>query len=113
MNKFKSIFIVVIVLFGSVSLIQAETLDQILDRSFSQEFQKQAGECPTVRFSDNVLFDVGGRKVKFDTSCFVDIEAIDVNQYQIVDVRQESEYQKGHIKNAINIPLHQIANKRF
>ncbi|BFO67487.1 MBL fold metallo-hydrolase [Chryseobacterium sp. KCF3-3] len=32
------------------------------------------------------------------------------NDYEIIDVRQESEYGNGHIKGAINMPLNQIHN---
>ena len=35
------------------------------------------------------------------------------NSYKIIDVRSEEEYNNGHIKNAINIPLDKIEAHDF
>lgn len=79
----------------------------------SQNQSATVGDCPLISFSDKSLPETGGREANFNSSCFVEVETIDINDYQIVDVRNESDFQQGHIANSINIPLHQIANKRF
>lgn len=79
---------------------------------FAPTTQTTPGGCPFERFEDK-LPEIGGRDTTFNNSCFVEVEAVDINDYHVVDVRGEAEYQQGHIKNSLNIPLHQIANKRF
>lgn len=40
----------------------------------------------------------------------VDFKELNKNGAQIIDVRTKSEYQQGHIKGSINIPLNNLSN---
>ena len=40
----------------------------------------------------------------------INFQEVIINGGQIIDVRSKSEYQSGHIENAINIPLDNINN---
>jgi rhodanese-related sulfurtransferase len=48
-------------------------------------------------------------KKMFGIGTAVDLKALVENGAQIVDVRSVPEYQSGHIKNSLNIPLPDIA----
>ncbi|MGE0567381.1 MAG: rhodanese-like domain-containing protein [Bacteroidia bacterium] len=41
----------------------------------------------------------------------VDYKALMQNGAQIIDVRTKGEYQSGHIKGSVNIPLNELPNK--
>ncbi|MCB0410558.1 MAG: rhodanese-like domain-containing protein [Flavobacteriales bacterium] len=41
----------------------------------------------------------------------VDYKALVENGAQIIDVRTKGEYQSGHIKGSVNIPLNELPNK--
>ncbi len=50
-------------------------------------------------------------KKLFGTAPAVDYTSLVNNGAQIVDVRSPGEYQSGHIKGSINIPLQELGNK--
>lgn len=50
-------------------------------------------------------------KKLFSSSEEVDLQALISNGAMIVDVRTEAEYNQGHIKGSINIPLSSLAQQ--
>lgn len=87
-------------------------LKNILNKSHDSNNKTPVQECPVKVEDNDSEKNSTGRNVDFNMSCFVELEKINIKDYQIVDVRRPPEYQLSHIPGSINIPTDQIAYKR-
>ena len=97
---------------ASISVMgSADEIYKAKNHSLNNKEVNKAKECAAYTMNNDVLLEYGGRMAKFNESCFVDLDEIQLNDYQLVDVRNEDEYRTAYIKGSINIPIWVLASK--
>ena len=89
----------------------ADEIYKAKSHSLNNSEANKTRECTADTKNNDLLLEYGGRMAKFNESCFVDLDEIQLNHYQLVDVRNENEYRFAYIKDSINIPIELLSSK--
>ena len=97
---------------GAPLTLIGEDRDQILQAR--RELARIGVDNITGSAAGEVTALSGGQALRrYRVASFADLaHALDAGDLTVLDVRQKSEYDAGHVRDAVNIPLHEVLSRR-